>query len=917
MSKHLIAILFLCFLGISLRGQQTEYPIVTARIDTLTIEQALLRLENQTGYRFYYDTAQLDTTKIILEPERLSLPQVVEKLLEGTGLQFAIDQHKNVFIARNLALQTRLPDSFFDTDPANVATELNEINPVPSAVAAADDKIYNIGRRTSGAPGGSHILNGYVRDAKTGEPIPAATVQVAGTNLGTVTDQFGYYTLSVPAGRQALSIQSLNMEDANRRLMVYGSGTLNIDMAQKILSLKNVVISAEKTRNVRGTALGMQQLDIQTIKQVPVVFGEADIMRVVLTTPGVKTVGEASTGLNVRGGSADQNLVLFNDMNIYNPAHFFGLFSAFNPEMVQDVELYKGSIPSKFGGRASAVVNITSREGNKKNFAGSAGIGLLTSRLNIEGPIVKDKSSFIAGGRTTYANWLLDRLPGEYRNSEAGFYDLNLVISHEINKKNTLYLTGYTSNDRFNLNSDTMYRFGNYNGSLKWKHTFSNKLFAVFTTGYDQYEYSISSDKNPISAYDLSFNIQQGYFKAHFNYFQSAVHTLEFGVNSNYHKLNPGSYLPVGNESLVNPTVMNPEQALESAVYLSDKFNITPSLTLESGIRYSLYNYLGPADVNKYPENLPKTSENLLGTDSYSKGKVIHTYQGPEFRLGIRQMLSGSFSVKAGYNSLRQYIHMLSNTAAMAPTDIWKLSDPNIRPQFSDQLSLGVFKNVKENTIELSLEGYYKRIRNYLDFKSGAILVMNPHVETDVMHTQGKAYGAEFMAKKLTGKLNGWISYTYSRILLKADQASTGEMINDGKYYPSNYDKPHDVTVIGNYRVSHRFSVSLNGTYSTGRPITLPIGRYYYAGGMRTLYGDRNGHRIPDYFRLDASMNIEGNHKLSQKTKNSWTIGVYNITARRNPYSVYYVSENGLVKGYKLSIFGTAIPYINFNIRFN
>jgi hypothetical protein len=691
---------------------------------------------------------------------------------------------------------------------------------------------------------------------------------------------------------------------------------MNIEMKKQVMTLKKVIVSAEKASNIKSLQMGLQKLDIKTIKQVPVVFGEADILKVALTMPGVQTVGEASTGLNVRGGSADQNLILFNDATIYNPSHFFGMFSAFNPEVVKDVELYKSSIPAKYGGRLSSVLEVNSREGNKKDFAGSAGVGLLTSRLNIEGPLIKDKSSFIFGARTTYANWLLNLLPDQYKNSRASFYDLNLNISHQINKKNDLYLTAYMSNDHFNLNNDTTYGYDSKNISLKWKHVFNNKIYSLISGGYDRYEYYISSDINPLTAYKFSFNINQTYFKAHFNYYASTKHTIEFGLNSLFYKLHPGTYVPMGSQSLVALDEVNAEQALESALYVSDKYTVTDAFSIEGGIRYSMFNYLGPQTINNYPPGVPKTADDIVSTTSYSGGKIIKTYKGPEFRLSARYALTSDLSVKAGFNSQRQYIHALSNTAAIAPTDIWKLSDPNIKPQFGDQVSLGVYKNLKSNTIETSLEVYYKSIKDYLDYKSGAQLVLNHHIETDVLNTKGKAYGIEFQVKKLTGKLNGWISYTYSRTLLKVDDPTAGQTINNGSYYPADYDKPHDFTLVSNYKFSHRYSISFNATYSTGRPITLPIGKYYYSGSERALYSDRNAYRIPDYFRTDLSIYIDGNHKVHQKTHNSWSIGVYNLTGRKNPYSVYYVSENGVVNGYKLSIFGSAIPFINFNIRF-
>jgi len=909
-----------------LYGQQDTAVLVSVKTDSAGIEKFANEIEKQTGFRFFYDTARLDSVVITIDAQNQPLTKVLELAFAGNDVFYTIDESKHIFLTRGRPLNLLLPEGFFTGGKTNKprsrqdtaflvnASEPNDENTVQKAVL--ENKLYEIGDKSTPNPPKIVTVAGYVRDVKTGEPIVGASVFIDNPRIGGATDQYGYYSLSLPRGRHIINIQSIGMRDTRRQIVLYSDGKMNIDLHGTVIALKRVIIAAQKLSNVKGTQMGLQKIDIKTIKQIPVVFGEADILRVVTTLPGVKTVGESSTGLNVRGGSADQNLILFNDATIYNPAHFFGMFSAFNPEVVKDVELYKSSIPARYGGRLSSVLNVNSREGNKKNITGSAGIGLLTSRLDIEGPLIKDKSSFIIGGRTTYANWLLNALPKQYRNSKASFYDVNLNISHAFNKKNSVYLTGYISKDHFNLNSDTVYGYGNSNISLKWKHVFNNKLNSLITGGYDRYNYQVSSDRLPLNAYKLGFDINQTYLKVHFNYYLSSKHTLDYGLHSIFYKLHPGNYQPLGNRSLVVPDTVAAEQALETALYISDHYNLTPSLSLDGGIRYSIFNSMGPQNINSYAPGLPKTGDNILATVPYSSGRFIKTYSGPEYRLSVRYSFTDSFSVKAGYNTQRQYIHSLSNTAAMAPTDIWKLSDPNIRPQWGEQFSLGIYKNLKANTIEASVEVYYKNIKDYLDYKSGAVLVMNHHIETEVMGTKGKAYGAELLIKKLTGKLNGWISYTWSRVFLKMDDPAAGEVINKGMYYPANYDKPHDFTVIGNYRVTHRFSLSLNATYSTGRPITLPVGVFYYGGSARTLYADRNAYRIPDYFRTDFSMNIDGNHKVHQKTHNSWTIGVYNLTGRKNPYSVYYVSEGGVVQGYKLSIFGSAIPYINFNISF-
>ncbi len=908
-------------------GQKdTSTVLVTLKTENISITDLVKLLEKQSGYYFYYDLQQLDTLKVTVDCVNQSFLSVLNQVFSKTPFVYEIDNEKHVFISKERKPNLKLSDDFFTSTKKNnvkseyevtyEVTENREANPVkPTEKALLENKLYEVGDRSSPNKQSTATIAGYVSDAKTGEPIAGASVYIDKTGFGATTDEYGYFSLSLPKGKHILNIQSLGMNDTRRQIFLHSNGKLNIELVSKVMTLKNITISAQKITNIKGTQMSVQKIDIKTIKQVPVVFGEADLLRVVTTLPGVKTVGEASTGLNVRGGAADQNLILFNEATIYNPSHFFGMFSALNPEVVKDVELFKSSVPVRYGGRLSSVLNINSREGNKKKMAGSAGVGLLTSRLELEGPLVKEKSSFIIAGRTTYANWLLNLLPDQYKNSQAAFYDLNLNISHEINKKNTIYITGYMSTDRFNLNSDTLFGYGNKNISVKWKHIFNNKFNNVTAAGYDSYEYYTSSNYLPATGYKLNFAINQTYFRTHFNYYLNNKHSFDFGLNSLFYKLNPGSYQPFGDESLVISDVIAPEQALESSLYISDKYKFN-SFSVDAGIRYSVFNYLGPKNINRYAPGLPVTEANNIGSDKFGNGDFIKTYGGPEIRLSLVYLFNDSFSIKAAFNTQRQFIHSISNTAAMSPTDIWKLSDPNIKPQYGSQFSLGLYKNFASNTIETSIEAYYKNITNYLDYKSGAKLVMNPNLERDVLGTKGKAYGVELLIKKTAGKLNGWISYTWSRILLKVDDPLAGEMINNGNYYPANYDKPHDITLISNYRFNHRFSVSFNSTYSTGRPITLPIGLFYYAGGQRTLYTNRNAYRIPDYFRSDIAMTIEGNHKVHQKFHTSWTFGVFNLTGRKNPYSVYYVSENGAINGYKLSIFGSAIPYANFNIKF-
>jgi hypothetical protein len=913
----IVAVIFFCK---PVFAQSGNDKLINVDFKQATISQFVGDIEAKIGYHFYYNPVAFDSLRITLQVNQQPVSTIITQAFYNTAYHFAISG-QDVFLTRGREIKTELASGFFVTSkPQAAKTEEVEkftyTNDKKAIEATTENKLYQIGVG-NGTAKGSATLSGYVRNVKTGESLIGVTIYEAISKLGVSTDAFGHYVIRLPYGKHTLLVRGVGMKETQRQIMLNADGQINIELQERVTTLKEVVVASNRaTANVQSADLGVTKLSIATIKNIPAVFGEADILRVVLTLPGVQSVGEATTGFNVRGGSADQNLILLNDATIYNPAHFFGFFSAFDPDIVKDIELYKSSIPEKYGGRLSSVLDVTNREGNKKIFTGSAGIGLLTSRLSVEGPIDSNKTSFIFGGRTTYADWLLKLLPDSYKNSKASFYDLSLGISHQINEKNNIYLNAYMSRDNFKLNSDTSYGYNNRNISIKWKHNFNSKFYGVFIGGYDRYEYNVASDANPINAYKFNFDISQTNFKADFNYFVNEKHSVDFGLSSIYYKLHPGSNMPNGAQSLLAPDVVPAEQALESALYLGDKFDVTPKLTINGGIRYSMYNYLGPKTINNYAPGLPITTINLLDTTSYGKNKLIKTYHGPEIRASARYLITSDFSVKVGYNTLRQYLHLLSNTTAISPTDIYKLSDPNVRPQYGDQISFGLYKNFDKNTIQTSVEVYYKRIKDYLDYRSGATLVLNHHIETDVLETKGKAYGAEFLIKKDVGKLNGWLSYTYSRTFLKQDNLDEGELINGGSFYPANYDKPHAINFTGNYKFTHRYSLSLNAVYSTGRPITLPIAKYYYAGSERVYYSDRNQYRIPYYFRTDISFNVEGNHKVNQRTHNSWTIGVYNLTGRKNAYSTYFVEETGVINGYKLSIFANPIPFINYNIKF-
>ena len=794
------------------------------------------------------------------------------------------------FVMKGRDLATTLPSGYFRKESVKDTSSLLGHLDSQGAVMTFQNKIYEIGDPEAVQKGGKATLRGYVRDVASGEPITGVSVYADGGKSFATTDAYGFYKISLPSGSMKLGFSGYSLEDLMLDLMVYGDGSLDVVMKEKVYTLKGAMVTSESASHHRTPQMGIEKVRVNVIKNVPVVFGESDALKVVMTLPGVKSVGEAASGFNVRGGSTDQNLILFNEGTIYNPNHMFGILSSFNTDVINDVELYKSSIPASYGGRISSVLEVRSRDGNSKKVQGSLGLGLLTSRLHLEGPIVKDRTTFILGGRTTYSNWIFNLLPegSDYSGGRASFQDVNLGISHKVNANNSIHAYGYWSRDRFSFSNDTTFRYRNVNGSLKWHSIFNENHSMTATVGYDSYHYGIDDSFDPYTSYQLSTAVDQEFAKLNFKSSLSDAHTLDYGANATRYDLNPGEFRPFGDSSLVQARALDKERALEAALFLSDTWKITDALTADFGVRWSQF----------FREGAQKS------------------YGGPEFRISGKYSFNDVTSVKAGFNTMRQYIHMISNSINVSPTDSWRLSSDRIRPQTGWQAAAGFYRTMFDNTVDVSLEAYYKRVLHYIDYKSGAVLVMNPNLADDLIETENRSYGVEVMVKKTLGKLNGWVSYTWSRSQLREMEDRGVLTINGGKWYNAAYDKPHDVKLVGNYKFTHRYSLSVNLDYSTGRPVTIPVGRYVYGEGTRLVYSERNGYRIPDYFRLDLAMIIEPGHYLRQLTHMSLTFGCYNVTGRKNPYSIYYTSDGNNVTGHMLSVFAVPVPYVNFNLKF-
>lgn len=903
--------LTLCFCGQALAQQ------INASNQPLT--EVLQQVQQKTGYRFYWMPDEVKDIKVSINADAKDMNAFLQHLLTTTNLRYTIYGNRNVFLLKGRTLMNILP-AFAQWSNSSYTTNESELLQGSNRKATSENKIYIIGKPKNKSDKKTVELTGVITSFKTGEPVMGVNMVVRKPAWSAaVSDADGKFVLKVPQGEVDIEMTGIGIIDTHRRLMVYGDGVIDIELEDRTQTLDEVTVTANKRENVKDVQMGVESLVVEELKTIPTAFGELDVIKVVQALPGVKTMGEASSGLNVRGGSTDQNLIQFNNGTVYNPTHLFGFFSAFNGSIVQDMELYKGSIPAKFGGRISSVLDINSRKGNKEEYQGELSLGLLTSSVALEGPIKKDKTSLLLSGRTTYSDWMLNLLPEKsgYKNGKAGFWDANMVLSHQFSQKDNLYLSGYYSHDRFNFIENEKYSYANANASLQWVHLFDENFRMGTTVGYDHYDYATKNYQNENDAYQLSFDINQYFLKLDFTYEQLQNHKLDWGLSTLMYDINPGEVKPHGGASLYVPKTLQKAKALEAALYFNEEWDITSKFTASLGARYSLFRAFGPRTYNTYAEGELPSTQNMTGSET--KDGNLKTYHGPEVRVGLRYAFTDDFSVKAGFNTMRQYIHKVSNTMVMSPTDTWKLSDMYIEPQTGMQYSLGFYKNFMGGDLEASVEGYYKTIDNYLDYRSGAQLLMNDHLETEVLPTEGRAYGVEFMLKRPKGKLNGWISYTYSHTELRQSDPRIDNPVNNGSWYPAEYDKPHDFKLVGNYQFTQRYSTSLNVDYSTGRPQTMPVSQYYdhTIGATTFFYSERNGVRIPDYFRVDLAFNIKPTHRLTAKTHTFFTIGVYNLLGRKNVYSIYFQNEGDEgMKGYKMSIFGAPIPYASFNVKF-
>ncbi len=905
--------IILIFFLFSVRMMAQDSAIkITGSFSSFPLRDFLEDVEHNYPVHFYYDAQTIDSVSVTADFQDTPIETCLDMIFRGKLINYYKSGEGRFIIYPGPGMKVLFPEkelNILDKEAAPTAEKLTK-----ERLNALQYQIFNIG--TPGKSRTSYAtITGHIKNFETGDPVVGANVFIVETQKGASTNRVGYFRLTLPKGNHILNFSCVGMEPTRRIVNLYSDGSIDVELLTQVNALADVSVTAKGEGNVGEIHIGLERIDIQALKSIPALFGEPDVIKGLLTLPGVQTVGEGTSGFNVRGGKTDENLILLDQAPMYYPSHFFGIFSAVNSEIVDNAVLYKGSMPVKYGGRISSVLEINTIEGNKKKIEGAAGISPISTQFHIDGPLSKN-STFLASFRTTYSNWILNaiKVPELYK-SKVSFYDAMVKTNLYLNEKNSLAIDLYKSNDRFQLNSDSIYSYNNIVASIILKHTISKHVKSQTGFTYSNFSYNISNETNASQDFRLTHSLNDIGFKSNIEY--SPVTDLKFniGVDLDHYNVNPGERV-VGEKSNIIPFSINEERALEFGAYIGSEYSITSRLRVEGGVRLSgLFSY-GNGHRYLYGADLPYSTDNIIDTIATSTNKVETTYVNPEFRFSANYSVDEYSSVKVSYSKTSQYIHMLSNTTAISPTDTWKLSDRYLTPQTGRQVSAGYFRNFNYNRFETSVEGFYKRIYDIKEFKPGAELLLNDHVETEVLNGLGKSYGLELSFEKKGGRVFGRINYTYSRTLIKSDTRFPEEVVNNGSYFPANYDKPHNLTILANLKAYRRlvFSSSLN--YSTGRPITYPVAQYKLGEQVFLHYSQYNQYRIPDYFRIDLSMTINGSLKSHKLARGTFTFSVYNITGRKNAYSVYFRSEGATFESYKLSIFGAVIPTVTYNIKF-
>tara|TARA_R110002049_G_scaffold308080_1_gene510839 strand:- start:2033 stop:4369 length:2337 start_codon:yes stop_codon:yes gene_type:complete len=765
-------------------------------------------------------------------------------------------------------------------------------------------------------------LSGTISDNLSNETLIGVNIIIPALQTGTMTNEYGFYSITLPSGTYDIQISYLGFTTINETIELTSDLSKNYKLEEAAESLDEVIITENIEKlNIKKPQMSVNSLSIKTIKNMPVVLGEVDVIKSITLLPGVTNAGEGASGFNVRGGAADQNLILLDEATIFNSSHLFGFFSVFNPDAIKDLKLYKGGIPAKYGGRVSSVLDIYQKEGNSNSFHMNGGIGLISSRLLAEGPIKKEKGSFLIGGRSSYAHLFLPLFDID---SKAYFYDLNTKLSYNINSNNNIYLSGYFGRDVFEISDSFQNTFGNTVLNFRWNHLFSDKIFSNLSLIYSDYYYGLELG---FVEFDWVSGIKNFNLKYDFKHYINNNFKLEYGFNSMYYDFNPGEIKPTTDTSGINPYKLIDKYAFENAIYIDAEHKLSNKLSVSYGARLSMFHRLGQDELNIYENDLPLTfNEEIgiyekadpIGTETFNKSDVIKSFANLEPRLAIAYQLNDVSSVKASYNRMSQYLHLLSNTSSPTPLDVWTPSGKYVKPQLLDQVAIGYFKTFKNNTYSLEVESFYKTIKNRIDYVDGADLIANDAIEQVILNGEARAYGLEVLLRKNEGRFTGWLAYTLSKSEQKTPGRTVVETgINNGQWYNTAYDKTHDISLTGSYELNKKWSINSNFIFQTGQPTTYPNSQYEYNGLVIPNYEARNSSRLPTYHRLDISANFNPKPESKKSFKGEWVFGIYNVYGRKNAASISFRenSDTGTNEAVQLAIFGM-VPSISYNFKF-
>ena len=768
-----------------------------------------------------------------------------------------------------------------------------------------------------------YTLSGTVTDAISNETLIGVNVYFPELKTGTTTNEYGFYSITIPKGNYEVQVSYVSFQTVTEKVMLSKNTKKGFQLSSINEQLQEVVITESRKTNIRRPEMSVNKLSIATIKKMPVVLGEVDVLKSILLLPGVTNAGEGASGFNVRGGGADQNLILLDEATIFSSSHVFGFFSVFNPDAIKDLKLYKGGIPARYGGRASSVLDIYQKDGSSTGFHMNGGIGLISSRLLAEGPIVKDKGSFLIGGRASYAHLFL-KLSDKQKDNAAYFYDLNTKLSYKLNPNNNLYLSGYFGRDVVSLDKSFTNTYGNAIINLRWNHLYSDKLFSNLSLIYSDYYFGLGLD---LADFKWDSGIKNYNVKYDFKNYISDKFKLNFGVNGIYYDFNPGTILPTNSNSGINFKQLDKKYAFEPALYVDVVQEISKKISLSYGLRYSLFYRLGKSNINSYANNEPVTFNQELqiyekaaptGTKFYDTNKVIQSYNYLEPRFSAAYELDKNQSIKASYNRMVQYLQLISNTSSPTPLDVWMPSDNFIKPQIADQVALGYFKNFSDDNYSLEVETFYKKIQNRIDYIDGADLIANDAIEQVILNGHMRSYGLELMLRKNEGKFTGWISYTLSKSEQQTPGRNSSEIgINNGNWYSSAYDKLHNLAVTSSYNLNKKWSFGANFILQSGQPVTYPNGQYTYQDIVVPSYGLRNENRLPIYNHLDISATLTPHKNDNRSWKSEWVFSIYNVYNRKNAASINFKqnTDTGNNEALRTSIFGI-VPAVSYNFKF-